>query len=192
MLRYYRANSQYRNSLSFSNQWSLQPGSRPPRNAGWLWLVPYNIEGELGRDMQNKSNSLRSRQAATQFFPGMKFRMKNNVCSSRNQISGLCLTLDLESRGLSVLSAPRWHRHHQLLLLMSNQLVENTLKPVALCVTYFVWKEESFSLTLPVTFQSPSSQSKEIRRKWNNVPCIPALYGGKKVSIKQKLIQGIF
>lgn len=102
-------------------------------------------EWEPGREEQSKSNSLRSRQAPTPFFPGVRLSMKNNVCSSRNKISGPCLMLDLESRGPSVPSAPRWHRHHQLFLLVSNLLTENTLKPVAVCAAYFMWKEESFS-----------------------------------------------
>lgn len=67
-------------------------------------------------------------------------------------------------------------------------LTENTLKPTALCATYLMWKEKRLSLTLPPAFQSPSSQSKEIKRKWINVPCTQPLYEGKKKkSIQQKI-----
>lgn len=52
-----------------------------------------------------------------------------------------------------------------------------------------MWKEDNLSLPLPPAFQSLSSQSKEIRRKWIKVPCTQPLYEGqkKKKSIQQKI-----
>lgn len=161
--------------------------SKPLRSAGWFWPDLYNIEWEPRREVQNKNNSLHSRQAPTQFSPDTKLSMKNNVRSSRNKISGTCLTLDLESGVLGVLSTPIWHRHHRLFLLMSRG---HTQACSSLCYLFYVEGREL--LTLPATFQSPSSQSKEIRRKWNNVPCIQSPYVGKKNSIQQKLIHSIF
>lgn len=97
--------------------------------------------------MQNKSNSLRSRRAPTPFSPGMKLSMKNNVRSSRNKISGTCLTLDFESKGLSVLSAPRWQRYHQLFLLTSNRLTENTQTHSSSCHLFYVEGRDLFTYT---------------------------------------------
>lgn len=76
----------------------------------------YNTEWGPGREMQSTSNSLHSTWAPTPFLPGVKLSMKNNVCSTWNKISGPCLMLALESRGLSVLWDPRWHRDHQRFL----------------------------------------------------------------------------
>lgn len=128
MLRYDRANGRFRNSMSSFKQWSLQPASKPPRSVGWLWLDLCSVQWEV----LIKSNSLCSSQAPNPSFPGMKLSMKNNVHSS-NKISDPHLTPDLESRGLSVLSAVRRHRrpHAVFFLPMSNWLTEKALKPTA-------------------------------------------------------------
>lgn len=151
MLWYYRANGQYRNSTSSLNQWSLQPASKPPASVGWLWLDLCSVEWEPGRKALSKSNSLCSGQAPNQFFPGMKLSTKNNVHSSRNNISGPHLTPDLESRGLSVLSALRWHRGPRVL---AYELSVNWERAQAQSYSWYLFYVGGRELvTLPVDFK---------------------------------------
>lgn len=152
MLKYDRANGQFGNSMSSFKQWSLQPASKPPRSAGWLWLDLCSVQWEPGREALIKSNSLCSRQAPNPSFPGMKLSMKNNVHSS-NKISDPHLTPDLESRGLSVLSAVRRHRRPHAVLPMSNWLTEKALKPTATHGTCFCGRRRASHLHFQLLFK---------------------------------------